>query len=76
MRLHRGPRRSCLKRTALADLAPTVEAVRRGETYVSPFARSPPCDQGDQAGTVDWSDEPRPGSATTCQKFPFNQIQS
>ena len=29
-----------LKRTALADLVPALEAVRRGETYVSPLARA------------------------------------
>ncbi len=57
-----------LKRTALADLVPAVEAVRRGETYVSPFVRSPlrgPHGRGDEAGADDSFDELRPGSATT-----------
>ena len=57
-----------LKRTALADLVPAVEAVRRGETYVSPFARSPPCGPhgyGDEARPEVSFDEFRPGSATT-----------
>ena len=56
-----------LKRTALADLVSAVEAVRRGETYVSPLARSPPCrppGRGDEARADDSFHEPRPGSAT------------
>src|SRR5271157_6017701 len=41
-----------LKRTALADLVPAIEAIRRGDTYVSPSVRSPlrgPHGRGDES---------------------------
>ena len=66
--LAQGAKAFVLKRTALADLVPAVEAVRRGDTYVSPFARSPPCGthgRSGVAGANDSFDDPRAGSATT-----------
>jgi DNA-binding NarL/FixJ family response regulator len=56
-----------LKRTALADLVPAVEAIRRGETYVSPSVRLPlrgPHGRRDEASVRDSSNEPRRGDAS------------
>ena len=56
-----------LKRTAVADLVPAVEAVRRGETYVSPpWARRSAgrTDVATNPKCVDKLDEPRQGDAS------------
>ncbi|MGO9114712.1 MAG: response regulator transcription factor [Thermoguttaceae bacterium] len=56
-----------LKRAALVDLVPAVEAIRRGETYISPFARSPPRglhECGGEAGPGDSLEDHRPSGAT------------
>ena len=55
-----------LKRTALADLVPAIEAVRRGQTYVSPFVRPQlrgPPGFDNEARLRDLLDEPRQGDA-------------
>jgi DNA-binding NarL/FixJ family response regulator len=57
-----------LKRTALADLAAAVDAIRRGETYVSPAVRFPPRGpngSAEEAPAGNSCHEPRPQGMTS-----------